>query len=337
MTTALQQAADGDGGSASDKTTGVQDPGSSQGTPNTETAVQPTGGQGDAAQATATDSTTGGEKKDAKAINGSAGVDWAGVREKAAGGDDKILKRLSRYGTLEEALRAGADAQNRLNATKSLVRPDDKATPEEVKAYREANGVPETVDGYKVELPEGTVLGDEDQPAVDAFLKVAHENHIPPKVANAIIAQQLQLQQEAYEAQAQADETARIEGGQALKEAWGQEAPTNYNLLMGMLDEALPGVKDNLLGARLADGTLLANNPDVLKFLASTARQLNPLATFGSVPGSTTLTDIDTRIAELTKMSGNRTSDYWVGAKAEGLQKELSDLISRKELLLSKK
>ena len=334
MTTALQQAADGDSGSASDKTTGVQDPGSGQGTPNTE---QPTGGQGDATQATTTDGATGGEKKDAKDINGSAGVDWAGVREKAAGGDDKILKRLSRYGTVEEALRAGADAQNRLNATKSLIRPDDKATPEEIKAYREANGVPETVDGYKVELPEGTVLGDEDQPAVDAFLKVAHENHIPPKVANAIIAQQLQLQQEAYEAQAQADETARIEGGQALKEAWGQEAPANYNLLMGMLDGALPGVKDNLLGARLADGTLLANSPDVLKFLASTARQLNPLATFGSVPGSTTLTDIDTRIAELTKLSGDRNSDYWKGAKAAGLQEEMSNLIKRKELLLIKR
>ena len=337
MTTALQQAADGDSGSASDKTTGVQDPGSGQGTVNAETG-QPTGGQGDAAQATTTDSTTSGEKKDAAptATEEPKG-EWSDIRERVAGGDDKILKRLARYGTLEEALKAGAEAQNKLYATKSLVRPDDKATQEEIKAYREANGVPETVDGYKVELPEGTVLGDEDQPAVDAFLKVAHENHIPPKVANAIIAQQLRLQQEAYEAQAQADETARIEGGQALKEAWGQEAPANYNLLMGMLDEALPGVKDNLLGARLADGTLLANSPDVLKFLASTARQLNPLATFGSVPGSTTLTDIETRIAELTKMSGDRNSDYWKGAKAAGLQEEMSDLISRKELLLSKK
>jgi len=337
MATALDSTTDA--GQASDQTTGVQDPGSSQGTTEGQPAAQTAGtteGSGDAQNST-TAGDANGTKTDATAATDPTGSDWASIREKAANGDDKILKRLARYGTLEEALKAGAEAQNKLYATKSLVRPDDKATPEEIKAYREANGVPETVDGYKVELPEGTVLGDEDQPAVDAFLKVAHENHIPPKVANAIIAQQLRLQQEAYEAQAQADETARIEGGQALKEAWGQEAPANYNLLMGMLDEALPGVKDNLLGAPLADGTLLANSPDVLKFLASTARQLNPLATFGSVPGSTTLTDIETRIAELTKMSGDRNSDYWKGAKADGLQKEMSDLISRKELLLSKK
>ena len=340
MSTALDNA--GNGGSASTQTTGVQDPGVSQSDPNatgTQTTNQTTTATGTSdGQTTTTDTgDASGTKTDAKTEPGSTGTDWAGVREKAAGGDDKILKRLARYGTVEEALRAGADAQNRLNATKSLVRPDDKATPEEIKAYRDANGVPETVDGYKIELPEGTVIGDQDQPAVDAFLKVAHDNHIPPKVANAIIAQQLQLQNAMFEEQAKADEVSRIEGTKELKDAWGDEAPANFNLLIGMLDGALPGVKDNMLGARLADGTLLANNPDVLKFLASTARALNPLATFGSVPGSTSMTDIDTRIGELSKMSGDRNSDYWRGPKAEGLQKELRDLNERKQLLSAKK
>mgnify|MGYP000879352099 CR=1 FL=1 len=337
MATALDSTTDV--GQASDQTTGVQDPGSSQGATEGQPATQTadiTEGSGDAQNST-TAGDANGTKTDATAATDPTGSDWASIREKAANGDDKILKRLSRYSTIEEALKAGADAQNRLNSTKSLVRPDDKATPEEIKAYREANGVPESVDGYKVELPEGMVLGDQDQPAVDAFLKVAHEHHIPPKVANAIIAQQLQIQQTMYEAQAEADEASRIEGSKALKEAWGQESAANVNLITTMLEEALPGVKDNLLGARLADGTLLANNPDVLKFLASTARTINPLSTFGSVPGATTLTDIDTRIGELSKMAGDRNSDYWRGPRAEALQKELRDLNERKVLLSSKK
>lgn len=332
MTTALeQQGNDATTGQPAEgqTTTGVTDPGNSQ----SDTKV---GGAGENQQPNTEGTTTDSTKTNAKTDGGGDGVDWAGLREKAAGGDEKILKRLARYGTVEEALRAGVEAQNRLNSTKSLVRPDDKSTPEEVKAYREANGVPETLDGYKIELPDGIVLGEEDQPAADAFLKVAHENHIPPRIANAIIAQQLQLQQEQLDAIAQADETARVEGAQALKEAWGKEAVANHNLIMGMLDQALPGVKDNLLGARLADGTRLANHPDVLKFLASTARALNPLATFGSVPGSTSMTDIDTRIGELTQMSGNRNSEYWKGAKAAGLQKELHDLNERKRLLSAK-
>lgn len=339
MATALEQAAEGSAATAG-QDTGATNPGSSQNTTNGETGAatpQPantTGGQGDAASTTGATDSTATSTADADKPTGG---DWASIREKAAGGDTKVLNRLARYGTIEEALKAGAEAQNRLNATKSLVRPDDKATPEEIKAYRDANGVPESVDGYKIELPDGVVLGDQDKPAADAFLKVAHENHIPPKVANAIIAQQLQLQQEAYEAQAQADETARVEGTQELKQAWGQESAANVNLVNTMLDEALPGVKDNLLGARLADGTLLANSPDVLKFLASTARALNPLATFGSVPGSTTVTDIDTRIGELSKLAGNRNSEYWKGPTAAALQKELLDLNQRKSLLSAKK
>jgi len=337
MATALDSTTDA--GQASDQTTGVQDPGSSQGATEGQPSTQMAGtteGSGDAQNST-TAGDAGGTKTDATATTGDTGSDWNSVREKAAGGDEKILKRLSRYSTIEEALKAGADAQNRLNATKSLVRPDDKSTPEEIKAYRDANGVPETIDGYKVELPEGTVLGEQDRPAVDAFLKVAHEHHIPPKVANAIIAQQLQIQQAMYEEQAKADEISRVEGSKVLKDDWGQEAATNVNLIGSMLDQALPGVKDNVLGARLADGTLLANNPEVLKFLASTARALNPLTTFGSGPGSTTLTDIDTRIGEIVKMSGDRNSDYWKGPKAAALQKELHDLNERKSLLSKQK
>lgn len=130
MTTALQQAADSDSGSASDKTTGVQDPGSSQGTPNAE---QPTGGQGDAAQATTTDGATGGEKKDATTATEEPKGEWSDIRERVAGGEDKILKRLARYGTLEEALKAAAESQNKLYATKTQIRPGDKAPPEEIK------------------------------------------------------------------------------------------------------------------------------------------------------------------------------------------------------------
>lgn len=68
-------------------------------------------------------------------------------------------------------------------AGRTIVVPDDKATPEQVSAFRAKLGVPEKADGYKLPIPEG---GD------DAFAKTAsswfHEAGIPAKSAETLAA-----------------------------------------------------------------------------------------------------------------------------------------------------
>lgn len=101
-------------------------------------------------------------------------------------------------------------------AGKTLVLPDDKATPEQVAAFRTKLGVPEKPDGYKLPVPEGD-SGEFAKTAATWF----HEAGVPAKAAEVLAAkfnehnQAIETQRlEAFEAQAQLDMTA-------LKGEWG--------------------------------------------------------------------------------------------------------------------
>lgn len=265
--------------------------------------------------------------------------DWAAVRKQIANGDTAIENMLSRYGTLEEALKGGVEAQKQLRAKKGVTPITKDSTPEEIKAYREAYGIPEKADGYEINLPDGVIVGEVDKPLVDAFLEVAHEHNIPPAAANAIIAKQLELQNAMIEEQEAADEAAREATSAELlspETGWGSEAKLNKNLINNMLEQAPEGVKDLIENARLADGTLLGNHAPTLKWLASVARELNPTATL--TPGNTdnTVTSIQGRLTTLEKMMGDQKSDYWKGSSAAGLQEEYRLLVEKRDLITGK-
>lgn len=120
---------------------------------------------------------------------------------------------------------AGAVAESAYNlekligfdrAGRTVVVPDDKATPEQVQEFRNKLGVPETPDGYKLPVPEG---------ADAQFSKTAaewmHEIGIPPKQAEALAKKWnehgvsiVKAQQEAMERQAATDLSA-------LRAEWG--------------------------------------------------------------------------------------------------------------------
>lgn len=262
--------------------------------------------------------------------------DWAAVRKQIANGDTAVENMLSRYGTLEEALKGGVEAQKQLRAKKAVTPITKDSTPEEVKAYREAYGIPEKADGYEINLPDGVIVGEVDKPLVDAFLEVAHEHNIPPSAANAIIAKQLELQNkmiEEQEATDEADREAALGELQSPDTGWGSETKLNKNMINAMLDQAPEGVKDLVVNARLADGTLLANHAPTLKWLASVARELNPTATL--TPGNTdnTVTSIQSRLTTLEKMMGDSKSDYWKGSGAPALQEEYRQLVAKRDLI----
>mgnify|MGYP000100175251 CR=1 FL=1 len=50
-------------------------------------------------------------------------------------------------------------------------------TDEELAEYRKANNIPEAPDKYDLTFDSGLVIGKEDKPIVDSFLKYAHDNH----------------------------------------------------------------------------------------------------------------------------------------------------------------
>lgn len=254
--------------------------------------------------------------------------DWASMRTKIAGTDEKVLKRLSRYGTLDEAIKAGIEAQNKIGSMSA--RPGKDASPEEMAAYRELNGIPESADKYEFNLPDGIVLGEADKPYVDAFTKVAHEENLTPAQVNKLAAAHLEMREKDIQARAIADHESLAKTKETLKspEVWGSEVELNINLINGMLDGAPQGVKEQLNGARLADGSPLGNHIPTLQWLATMAREQNPMATVVPGSGANAQQALESEISKLEGLMGDQTSEYWKGSNAEKNQARYRDLIT---------
>jgi hypothetical protein len=82
------------------------------------------------------------------------------------------------------------------------------------------------------------------------------------------------------------------------------------------------------MGGRLANGTLIANDPSMLRWLASLSREVNPTATVVPGSGVNAAQAIQSEMQNLQTMMGDRSSEYWKGPKAEALQARFRDLAS---------
>lgn len=255
-----------------------------------------------------------------------APLDWAGRRAAVAKGDAKLEARLARYPTEEAALQALIEAQNKISSAGLKQALPDKATPEQVDAWRRDNGIPATPNDYEVYLPADVELDADGHRMVDAFLKVAHDANMAPAHVNKAL--EFMLESELAESKAtmaKDAEYAEIAHGQ-LRQSMGSEFDTNINMLGNLLDMAPAGLKQHLLTARLEDGSVFGNNPEVITWLVGIARELNPMATLSPSGGMTTLTGMDNEMADIQAKMGDANSEYWKGPKSASLQKRFLDL-----------
>ena len=88
--------------------------------------------------------------------------------------------------------------------------------------------VPESVDGYKFDIPAGTEV---DQARVDGFKQTALKHKIPADVANVLVQEQLQYEKEARERATQEFNKqindTRDKAEVALKKEWGVDFQAN--------------------------------------------------------------------------------------------------------------
>ena len=235
-------------------------------------------------------------------------------RENFAGNDPKKLERVARYASPNDALNALIAAQNKISEA-GLKEPfPAKGTPEEQTAWRASNGIPEAPDKYDLNFKNGLVIGEEDKPRTESFLKVAHALNLNSDTAKAMIAWSYENQKQEAEAMAEADKTLAEATQDALRTEWGNDYKANMNLIYGVLDlSGNPELKQNVLGARMADGTPLMGNPASLKWLAQLAREINPVSTLVNAPGGDIGTALADEIAAIEKQMKYRKSDYYKG------------------------
>jgi len=257
--------------------------------------------------------------------------DW---RSRFAGDDAKLLSFLGRYPT-EKAF-AEAAKKDREAARNSLKPLGDDPTEEEVAAYRKNFDVPDKPEGYLEKLPEGLVVGEDDKPFVDAFLAKMHEANASPAQTNAALASYYSIIEEQAATEANELAAAKEASSDALKAEWGADYKRNLTAMHAHLDSLPEPVKAAFTHGYGADGVPLGYNPEVLKWITGLALEANPLSTVVPGAGTNQASAVADEMANLEKMMGNRSSDYWKGPKSATLQERYRTLVDAKQKLAAR-
>jgi hypothetical protein len=296
-----------------------------------ESAAAETDAAAGAAAALASDDSDAG-KTALDDVDGAAGavpVDWPeDWRSKVGGDDDKAVTRLGRFASPKALWESFTSLEKKLNDRGSTEPFPGEGTEAEQSVWRERNGLPAKPEGYT--MPEGLVLGDADKPIIDAFLEVAHGMNKSPAAVHADLNWYFKMREDGVAANQAQDDTEKLACQKELRTEMGAKTNANMNAIVSLLDKAPTGVKDNIMGARLADGTALGNNPAALRWLVATALEIDPTAS--SVDGEAgSMENMLEEIASMEKLMADRSSEYYAGPKAEDgeviMQKRYRELI----------
>lgn len=252
--------------------------------------------------------------------------DW---REQVSEGiDPKQAKMLERFPSVKELAKSWI-AQRQLISSGEYKRAAPKGdSPEELKAWREEQGIPDSPDGYEVPVAPGVDMNALDETS-KAGIGVFKESFLAAglnKEQGTVVAQGL-LKMAALqtEATAQADASARDSVEDTLRAEWGAEYRRNIDINGAFLTKHFGDSMDDLLNARTPTGMRLADSPEFNKFLNTMAREGGGDILFaGDTKGGSS---IDARLDEIKQIMGRDMGEYL----SKGLDKEYAQLLERKE------
>ncbi len=245
-------------------------------------------------------------------------------REDFAGDDDKFKSQLERYANPAELGKAFREQGATISSGQYKQAPGPDASEDDVKAYREANGIPVESDGYMDNLPEGLVLGDEDKEIFANFAGAMHEMNVEPAVMHKVIEWYNGFAEQEQDALASMDNEHHTATEDSLRQEWGTDYRANINLV-GSLFETTFGeeIAPSILNARDQDGRAIMNIPGVLEGLATISRQLNPVAQLAPQTGRTAVETLDEEIAGIEKVMRTNRAEYNKDDKMQARYREL--------------
>lgn len=258
------------------------------------------------------------------------GADW---RQTYAKGDEKTQKWLERFASPAAALDSLREAQRKISAGELAKPLPADATPEQVTAWRAANGIPETPEGYFEKLSNGLVVGEDDKPIFTEIAQKLHGLNASPKVMEELASWYYERVEAETARLAETDTKLKQEAEQALRAEWGGEYQINLNAIGGWISQAPPEVQEYLHSARLPDGRPLIGLPEVARWMVSQAREINPTITLVPSGNGSPAVSIDTEIAAIEKTMREKRSEY---LKDDKMQARYRDLINAREKLKAK-
>lgn len=261
----------------------------------------------------------------------------ANWRDQVAAGNAEHLKTLERFASPKAMYDAYGALRQKLSSgeLKPVTQFPDKGTPEEQAAWRVTNGIPENAEGYGKALKfEGIELTDDDKGVIKGYSEAAFAKHVPPAAVQATLDWYFSEKTARAEARAMKDEEFKIASEDQLRADWGPDYRPNVARINALLDGAPKGVKEAFLGARNAEGKMLANDSVTLQWLVDLARQTNPAGVVLPGQGGTMAQSVDDEIKTIeTYMRENRTAYN----KDEKKQARLRDLYTARDQLATRK
>lgn len=234
----------------------------------------------------------------------------------------KQLERVSDYGVLAKNYFEAQDKIRKGEISNGL--PED-ATPEQLTAYREAHGIPESPDAYKLALDEGLVLGESDERIMGSVYEIAHGKNIDAETMSEMTNAVLKSRQAEAQARIDQDGVDKLTSDKILRDTWNHDTETNKNLVIGLVNQLPETIREPFMSARLPDGRAAFNSPELIVAMADWAAKINPSATV--VPNSNN--PMQTINDEIAALEGKMGTDEWY--KDTEAQSRYQKLITAKE------
>ena len=252
-------------------------------------------------------------------------------REDFAGGDEKLAARLQRFTSPKDIFTSYRALEQRLSSgeLKAVTPFPEDGAPEQQAAWRKENGIPEKPEAYDLKFDDGLVVGEDDKPWVDSFLKAAHAKNMPNDQVKATLKWYYDFKDSQDAAREQADADVARKVIDELRAEWGTDYRTNMNGIHALLDTAPEGVKAKIMNTRQADGTPLMSDPDFLKFMTGLFRQINPVTSIGyGGDDSQVAKSIDDELNQIREVMRTNRPKY---NKDERMQARYRELLSAQE------
>lgn len=251
--------------------------------------------------------------------------DWV---KQAAKGDDKRMGRLSRYASPEAMADALIEAQDKIRSGGLRVPFPADGDETAQNNWRKENGIPESFDKYEIKLDDDMVIGEGDKQMFESFLKEAHAENLSPSAVNKLASWYFKNQENAFNEQSKFDDTSMREFKKSLMEEWGGGYEANLDEIGNYLVANYGSeVASQLHLARLPDGRLLGNVPEIARAWLKQSRELNPGAVL--VPGaSNQAAAVSDRITQIKGIMRDNPDQYWGDKK---MQDEFQKLLEYEE------
>lgn len=254
--------------------------------------------------------------------------DWRAQALGAAGFEKDSEDFAKRLGQLDRVPDIGTltknylEAQDRIRKGEMSTGLPENPTDEQLAEWRQAHGVPESADAYELQLDEGLVLGEDDTRIMNDVFKAAHGHHIPAAAMSEMTNAFLKSREAEVQALVNQDGIDEQTATRQIKESWGGDYQTNINMIDNLVGQLPESIREAFSGARMADGRLMFNSPEVMVAMADWARKLNPAATV--VPNANN--PVQTINDEIKALEAKMGTDEWYKDKdAQQRYQELLD------------